>query len=56
MTPIQMHGDGMEVDVKDDMMISYWKPSWVERIKILLGKPVRLCVIGSIHPSVGIDA
>ena len=34
---------------------SYWSLSWRERLAILFGRPVRLCVLGWPHPPVALD-
>jgi len=34
---------------------SYWRGTWGDRLAILLGRPVRLCVLGSAHPIVSLD-
>lgn len=38
-----------------DTMFSYWRPSFVERLRILFGGHVRLGVFGNAHPPVSID-
>lgn len=39
----------------EGIMYSYWKVTWKERIAILLGKRIRLCVVGTTHPPVALD-
>jgi len=39
----------------DLLQYSYWRPSLRERLDILRGKPVRLCVFGISHPPVHLD-
>jgi hypothetical protein len=34
---------------------SWWKLSLRERIAVLLGKPIRLCIAGNRHPAVSLD-
>ena len=53
----QKHGEceGLAITRKDDHMFSYWRPSWLERWKILRGQPVRLCVLGHLHPPVALE-
>jgi hypothetical protein len=34
---------------------SHWRANWRERLAILLGRPVRLCVFGISHPPVHLD-
>lgn len=46
---------GLPVSDREGVMYSYWRPSWRQRISILLGRPVRLCIVGSRHPPVAID-
>ena len=36
-------------------MMSFWQPTWKDRVRILIGKPIRLCVAGSGHPPVFLD-
>lgn len=37
------------------VMVSYWQPSFWDRVKILFGQPVRLSVMGEQHPPVAVD-
>lgn len=39
----------------DSRFYSYWKPTWRERIRVLYGFPVRLCVHSNGHPPVALD-
>ena len=39
----------------DGFFFSYWKLTIRERIQLLRGKPIRLCIHGSGHPPVWID-
>jgi hypothetical protein len=34
---------------------SYWGVDWPDRLKILFGRPIRLCVCGTGHPPVNLD-
>jgi hypothetical protein len=34
---------------------SYWRAEWKERIAVLFGRPIRLCVVGQAHPPVHLD-
>jgi hypothetical protein len=43
------------VETEDPYFFSYWRASWRERWAILFGRPVRLCVVGSVHPPVSLD-
>lgn len=42
---------------EDDLrcFYSYWQATWRERLAILFGRTVRLCVVGQAHPPVHID-
>jgi hypothetical protein len=42
-------------DSNDPAFYSYWKATWRERLAILFGRPVRLCVASRSHPPVHID-
>ncbi len=50
-------GECKELPISDyeGVIYSYWKPTLKERVKILLGYKIRLCVASSIHPPVHID-
>jgi hypothetical protein len=52
-----VHGEceGLPIAVNDNVMFSYWRPSPVEVLRILRGKPIRLGVFGTGHPPVSID-
>jgi hypothetical protein len=39
----------------EGVMYSYWRPSWRERLSVLIGKHVRVCVLGTVHPPVALD-
>lgn len=47
---------GLPITDADGVMYSYWNPSWSERLLILVGRPVRLAVVGYTHPPVSVDA
>ena len=52
-----LHGpcEGLPVVVTDDPYIySYWRLSWNERLCILIGHPVRLCIVGTSMPPVSL--
>jgi hypothetical protein len=36
-------------------MFSWWKASWWERLAILFGRPVRVCIIAAQHPAISVD-
>ena len=39
----------------DPLQYSYWSTTWRQRLSILFGKPIRLCVFGAGHPPVHLD-
>lgn len=39
----------------DGAFHSWWKLTWRERLKIMLGSPVRLTVLGEVHPPVALN-
>lgn len=39
----------------DGIFYSYWETTWRDRVAILFGRPVRLCLTGRVHPPVMID-
>lgn len=47
---------GLPVCRQDGEYYSYWTTTWRERLAILFGRPVRLCVVGFSHPPVHLDA
>lgn len=55
------HGpcNGLPVLMEDDAGLrtfySYWRATWRERLAILFGRTVRLCVTGQAHPPVHLD-
>ncbi len=46
---------GLPVTDAEGIMYSYWKPTIIERLRILFGRQVRLAVVGSAHPPVAVD-
>lgn len=38
--------EGLPISDGDGFIASYWKATWRERLSILFGKPVRVCVHG----------
>lgn len=46
---------GLPVTKFDGMTISYWRLSWRERLAVLCGRTVRLCIVGERHPAVSLD-
>jgi len=46
---------GLPIIDSEGVMYSYWSVTWRERLHILLGKPLRLAVVGTSHPPVGIE-
>lgn len=47
--------NGLPVCRQDGEFYSYWRTTWRERLAILFGRPVRLCVVGAGHPPVHLD-
>ena len=39
----------------DGEMFSWWRPSFRERLALLFGGNVRLCVVGGLHPPVALQ-
>lgn len=48
------HCEGLPVAVANGCTFSYWRPSPVEVLQILRGRPIRLGVYGA-HPPVTVD-
>ena len=46
---------GLPVTDSGGTMLSFWKPSWMQRLLVLAGRPVRLAVRGASHPPVWLD-
>jgi hypothetical protein len=47
--------DNPPITVEDNAFVSWWKPIWCERIKILCGVPVRVLVNSSSHGPLYLD-
>lgn len=47
--------EGLPVCVVGDNNFSYWKPTLKDKLNILMGRNVRLCVFGAGHPPVSLD-
>lgn len=45
----------VHLDHENRLIYSYWKPTLKDRIKILLGSPIRLCVNSGTQPPVRLD-
>jgi len=47
--------DGLPI-ARDDRgwFYSFWRPSWKERLMLLAGVPVRLCIASTAHPPVSL--
>lgn len=43
------------VETEDPYFYSYWSLTWRERLSVLIGRPVRLCIAGRAHPPVMLD-
>lgn len=39
----------------DGIYYSYWQPTFLERLKILFGGHVRVCICADFHPSIAVD-
>lgn len=46
---------GLPVYLSDNCFFSWWKPRWIDRFRILFGRPIRLSVASSSHPPVMLD-
>jgi hypothetical protein len=53
----EKHGECLDLPVSDygGVLYSYHKPSWKERLLILFGRPIRLCIASSIQPPIALD-
>ncbi len=40
---------------EDGIAYSYWQTSFIDRVKILFGRKIRLCVASGSHPPVFLD-
>lgn len=51
------HGEcvGLPVVEAHGYLYSYWKPSLLQRLKLAVGIPIRLCVASSAHPPVSLE-
>lgn len=51
------HGicQGLPVTIDGDHFYSWWSLSWAERIRVLFGKPLRLCILSRSHPPVALE-
>jgi hypothetical protein len=51
------HGECQVLPVveADGVFYSYWRPTWRERLRVLFGRPVRLCVVANGMPPVAVD-
>lgn len=55
---LEKHGpcEGLPICATDDpYMYSWWRPTWRERLALLFGHSVRLCVVGTSHPPVALE-
>lgn len=52
-----LHGPCVGLPITDSggVMYSYWRPTWPDRLRVLVGSPVRLSVVGKTHPPVMLD-
>ncbi len=37
------------------MLITQWKPTAWDRLRILFGKPIRISVVGNVQPTLAVD-
>jgi hypothetical protein len=52
-----VHGECKQLHVCkfSGVMYSYWKLSFIDRLRVLFGRTIRLAVIGNNHPPVSLD-
>jgi len=52
------HGEckGLPVRQEKTTYTSYWKPSLLERIKLLFGADIEVCVVTIAHPPIALNA
>lgn len=43
------------VQTEGPYFFSYWKTTWRDRLAILIGRPVRMCVASRLHPPIMLD-
>jgi hypothetical protein len=46
---------GPPITVEDGAFMSWWKPTWIERLRIMCGAPVRVLVNYSLYGSLHLD-
>jgi hypothetical protein len=46
---------GLPIAVEDGAFMSWWKPTWIERIRIAFGAPVRVQVNYSLYGPLHLD-
>jgi hypothetical protein len=53
----EKHGTCVGLPIIDahGQMYSYWRPTMMERLRVAIGVPVRLSVVGKSHPPVAIS-
>ena len=47
--------EGLPVTQVGGTMISYWRPTWRERLALIFGRSIKLGVVGSGHPPVSLN-
>jgi hypothetical protein len=40
---------------EDPYIYSWWRLTWCERFAALIGRPIRLCIVGGAHPPVSLE-
>lgn len=45
----------LSVFKSDGMIVSWWKPSWRDRLRLLFGRKIRLTVISNNMPPVSVE-
>ena len=46
---------GLPVHSNGEGFYSWWSLNWLERLKVLLGFPVRLCILSNRHPVISVE-
>lgn len=45
----------LPVSYYDGIYYSYWNFSFIEKLKILFGNPIRVCILSDSHPPIALD-
>lgn len=53
----EKHGECIALPVShyDGVYYSYWRPTFIERIKILFGNNIRVRICSEFHPPIALD-